>query len=779
MVLSEIVGDTANTGAFSGFDSLISPLTAKSFMDTYFQQRPFYVSRDQPGYFDPVITVDGLDALLGLDLWFPDEIRVVRKGLMINPEEYIGNCADGRTVVSRQRLLELYLRDATIIFEKLEKKHRGFISLLARCEAELEVPFRANCYLTPARSSGFRLHYDTHDVLILQVAGRKVWRIHDNPVVLPAVDQVFRTRYTDRSTLIAEIELCPGSVLYLPRGYIHAAETRDAASLHVTVGIHSQTLRDFAMWAFQRELRNADVRGQSSVRALEPSDIEDARLRIEGFASRMNMSEVRAASKINLQRKRMRPYGHALELGHVSTNSHGGLCLRLDPCAMLTLVIDNDGIVVYFDSSFMRFPKRYSEALRAIAEGRPFARDALPGLAGKESSELCTELCRHRLLVTAEPSAAIGAATVPSGVARWALEGCLSGLMPSSLRKASDLLSAFSIGALRRAVSCRGFRKEEVAVMPPSGTAPKYSGQYIDQQWLLDAIEGAAQLVFRDVHRTVPELSHPVWEMERNSGRLLAVDGYVLHAKSSSVTWTAEHDDIDILQIEGTVVVQKFLENGAGATAEVAIRLGVGEALRLRKGDTVRIQAAERTAVQLKLRWRPIVLQEVIIGAIGTSVQFEPRNRRVNAMSLIDSDIGEQLSDAVLADDFSRLLAGEYWRLRGDGDSIVSELVVRRIDRSAAVTEDYLVQLLQDRKWALIRYPHRGVLSCFIQCEGFIWQISDAESEAIGELQCCAKMLISRLPLDSVSERVRLARTLMVIGVAELIPERPDSTVIR
>ena len=37
-------------------------------------------------------------------------------------------------------------------------------------------PVQCNIYLTPPGAQDFPLHYDTHNILILQVQGEKLWR---------------------------------------------------------------------------------------------------------------------------------------------------------------------------------------------------------------------------------------------------------------------------------------------------------------------------------------------------------------------------------------------------------------------------------------------------------------------------------------------------------------------------------------------------------------------------------------------------------------------------
>jgi len=54
----------------------------------------------------------------------------------------------------------------------------------------------ANVYITPPNSQGFAPHYDDVDVFILQVEGRKLWKLYDSITpeeVLPEVSSGMQT----------------------------------------------------------------------------------------------------------------------------------------------------------------------------------------------------------------------------------------------------------------------------------------------------------------------------------------------------------------------------------------------------------------------------------------------------------------------------------------------------------------------------------------------------------------------------------------------------------
>jgi ribosomal protein L16 Arg81 hydroxylase len=105
----------------------------------------------------------------------------------------------------------------------------------------LSQPVQANAYLSPANSRGFDLHYDTHDVFILQVEGIKEWEFRDAGAALPAADEQHRNNANWISSLNLPIMwrqvLEPGDCVYIPRGYAHQAWTQNSHSLHMTIGV--------------------------------------------------------------------------------------------------------------------------------------------------------------------------------------------------------------------------------------------------------------------------------------------------------------------------------------------------------------------------------------------------------------------------------------------------------------------------------------------------------------------------------------------------------------
>ena len=129
----------------------------------------------------------------------------------------------------------------------------------AALSGELGHPVQANAYITPPQNRGFDDHYDVHDVFVLQIEGTKRWVLHEPVHPDPLRDQP----WTDRRSAVAEaakgeahldVVLEPGDALYLPRGWLHAAQAQGAVSIHLTLGIHTWTRHGLAEQLAQEAL---------------------------------------------------------------------------------------------------------------------------------------------------------------------------------------------------------------------------------------------------------------------------------------------------------------------------------------------------------------------------------------------------------------------------------------------------------------------------------------------------------------------------------------------
>lgn len=209
----------------------------EEFIGTYLGQRPLASS----GTVDQSVLArlpqfDDIPGLVPLVAEHGSSLRFGRAGdLSASP---VRRFPDGR--LDMESLWSAYYEGATIVLNSLHKVDKGSRWACERLLFELGHRLQANAYLTPSSASAFPTHYDTHDVIVVQLSGTKTWHLYDPEDAVPALPLRSDLRATsDRLERGAhrEIELTPGSALYLPRGIPHRAETRSDASLHISFGM--------------------------------------------------------------------------------------------------------------------------------------------------------------------------------------------------------------------------------------------------------------------------------------------------------------------------------------------------------------------------------------------------------------------------------------------------------------------------------------------------------------------------------------------------------------
>jgi hypothetical protein len=121
----------------------------------------------------------------------------------------------------------------------------GIAGLTSGLERDFACRVWCNAYLSFGAGSAFDAHYDRHDVLILQIHGRKRWRSYGVPVPHPIQEHSRRMKH-DAVTWEGILE--PGDVLYLPRGEVHAATLDGPHAVHLTIGMSAERGIDFAEW---------------------------------------------------------------------------------------------------------------------------------------------------------------------------------------------------------------------------------------------------------------------------------------------------------------------------------------------------------------------------------------------------------------------------------------------------------------------------------------------------------------------------------------------------
>jgi ribosomal protein L16 Arg81 hydroxylase len=221
--------------------ALIAPVGFDTFFGEHWERKPLHLARGDAHFYDQVITNADLDGIISsADLRYP-AIQLARGGSYLPAEAYTKNIRHGSEffngVPDLGRIQSEYSAGATIVLPALQRTWTPLRQSCAALEDRFSHPVHANAYLTPADTPGFTPHYDTHEVFVLQIAGTKHWRIFGPSQPLPHRSQSFTPAGYVLPPPLLELELKPGDLLYLPRGYVHAAASTHGHSAHITIGI--------------------------------------------------------------------------------------------------------------------------------------------------------------------------------------------------------------------------------------------------------------------------------------------------------------------------------------------------------------------------------------------------------------------------------------------------------------------------------------------------------------------------------------------------------------
>jgi ribosomal protein L16 Arg81 hydroxylase len=180
-------------------------------------------------------------------------VRMAKGGDVIPSNRYLhdpGHPSGSR--INPVGLIKEARTGATLVIDSVDELIPDVWKLADDCERQLGAPVRVNSYASWSENPGFDLHWDEHDVLVLQTVGRKKWTIYEPTMVHPVQSAECPRPAVPVGPPVFEDELVPGSVLYMPRGWWHIAQAVEFPSLHITIGLNGQNGVDVLCWAAKR-----------------------------------------------------------------------------------------------------------------------------------------------------------------------------------------------------------------------------------------------------------------------------------------------------------------------------------------------------------------------------------------------------------------------------------------------------------------------------------------------------------------------------------------------
>jgi len=266
---------------------ILQPSSAQEFIDSAWGKRYRHFP-GLPGKFTSVLPWSRFNALLQEHCFAPDRLHLVMERSVVPPPTYRGRGIDGepKPQLDPVKVNKLLRDGATLVVNAVEEMVEPVRELAESLQRSLYRRVAVSAFASWGTTAGFGLdpHADACDVLVIQVAGRKRWLLYGDAPQDPAhQDEHDEEEHAEPAAPpVWDHILEDGDVLYIPRGWLHAAVPVGEPSLHLTVVCHNNTGLELLRW-LQEELRVSSVFQQDLPRfgTVEQRAEHMARLRAE------------------------------------------------------------------------------------------------------------------------------------------------------------------------------------------------------------------------------------------------------------------------------------------------------------------------------------------------------------------------------------------------------------------------------------------------------------------------------------------------------------------
>jgi ribosomal protein L16 Arg81 hydroxylase len=239
------------------FEQVFASVGTARFLSEYWTKKPLYLKGER-GRFERVFSWSDLNQIL---TWHPPpqpQLRLFQEGVMVDLRRYIDGPV-GNLRLNPGGLIALLAQGATMIMDGVQEVAPSILGLTSSFEEALSCICAANFYAGWRTQRGFNVHWDPHEVFVLQLSGRKRWQVFAPTRIDPLADDI-ETAQPPKAPPIWDGIMGDGDVLYLPRGYWHVAYPLDEPSLHMTWSAHTFTGVEFLQWWIRTLRRHPEAR---------------------------------------------------------------------------------------------------------------------------------------------------------------------------------------------------------------------------------------------------------------------------------------------------------------------------------------------------------------------------------------------------------------------------------------------------------------------------------------------------------------------------------------
>lgn len=251
----------------------VNGITADVFMRDVFEAKPFVFKNFLT---DGFYSKADLNAALTQSMTSELPFTIGMHGRTVRPEDYSSQVYNGikqtkQPRTSPEKVERLLQAGANLKIQRFSAVCPKVSSVVNYMASWLQFVTSANGYFSYGIQRGLPVHWDSHDVMAVQLIGYKHWKIYKPGMALPL--KMHRSQAGESPDLkspVLELDLHAGDALYLPRGWWHdVTPVRGVKTLHIAIGLHPPNVSDFLAWVLESQTsQHVDFRRSIPLTAL-------------------------------------------------------------------------------------------------------------------------------------------------------------------------------------------------------------------------------------------------------------------------------------------------------------------------------------------------------------------------------------------------------------------------------------------------------------------------------------------------------------------------------
>lgn len=249
----------------TGFDQVVAPLGADAFLRNYWLKSFVHIP-GQAGRFTELLTWSELNAILEQHRLTPPRLKLFKDGQAMDPAQYLTPAVFGVPRLDAGGLISSLAHGASLILDDMQELAPRVRALMQSFQDVLHTDCYANLYAGWHSQKAFQLHWDSQEAFVIQLCGRKRWRIYQPTRLHPLKNDIEPPPQPSGSPAWEGV-LGDGDTLYIPRGWWHDAFPLNEPSLHLTISPTPPTSLDYLGWVMGYLRQQAELRASLPLEA--------------------------------------------------------------------------------------------------------------------------------------------------------------------------------------------------------------------------------------------------------------------------------------------------------------------------------------------------------------------------------------------------------------------------------------------------------------------------------------------------------------------------------